>query len=70
MTRFLCVCGARPNVMKLAALTHAFEGRPDLDTCVVHTGQHYDERLAGNLFAELEMSDPDVHLHVGPGSVS
>lgn len=56
--------------MKLAALTHAFEGRPDLDTCVVHTGQHYDERLAGNLFAELEMSDPDVHLHVGPGSVS
>lgn len=70
MTRFLFLCGARPNVMKLAALQPAFEQRPNLETCVVHTGQHYDERLAQNLFAELGMRDPDVHLDVGPGALS
>ncbi len=56
--------------MKLAALTRAFEPRPNVETCVVHTGQHYDERLAGNLFSELEMKKPDVQLAVGAGAIS
>lgn len=70
MTRLLFICGARPNVVKLAALQHAFARRPNLETWVVHTGQHYDERLAQGLFAELGMTAPEVHLGIGPGSVS
>ena len=56
--------------MKLAALQHVFERRPNLETCVVHTGQHYDERLAHSLFTELDMKEPDVQLDVGPGTMS
>lgn len=70
MKRFLFVCGARPNVMKLAALQHAFARRPNVETFVVHTGQHYDEGLARNLFTELGMEEPDVELGVGPGTIS
>ena len=40
-----CVCGARPNFMKIAAVMRAFETHDSLRPFLVHTGQHYDERI-------------------------
>src|SRR4029079_14543590 len=64
--RIVTVCGARPNVMKVAALVHAFREEPRIDSYVVHTGQHYDPRLSSDLCAELGLPPPDVHLHAAP----
>src|SRR5439155_2762566 len=35
---------------------------------LVHTGQHYDDAMSGQFFAELEITPPDVNLGVGAGS--
>jgi UDP-N-acetylglucosamine 2-epimerase (non-hydrolysing) len=68
MTKLLNVCGARPNFMKIAALVRAYAEFPGLESVLVHTGQHYDERMSALFFRELELPEPDVNLEVGSGS--
>jgi len=62
------ICGTRPNFVKIAALVRAFERQPDLQTYLVHTGQHYDTPLNAQFFKELAIPTPDVNLDVGSGS--
>jgi UDP-N-acetylglucosamine 2-epimerase (non-hydrolysing) len=74
--RLLLVAGARPNFMKVAPLiraVRAFNSRqspagPTLDYRLVHTGQHYDEKMSDVFFRELGIPAPDVNLEVGSGS--
>jgi UDP-N-acetylglucosamine 2-epimerase (non-hydrolysing) len=62
------VGGARPNWMKLAALYHALKKSPVFRVSLVHTGQHYDDKMAGSFFRELGLPEPQVALNVGSGS--
>jgi len=65
----LCVVGARPNLVKMAPLLKAFATEPGLPPAVlVHTGQHYDHALNGQLFADLDLPVPDINLEVGSGT--
>jgi UDP-N-acetylglucosamine 2-epimerase (non-hydrolysing) len=66
--KIICVCGARPNFMKIAPLMRAFEAKRSFDTLLVHTGQHYDENMSRLFFDELGIPKPDVNLEVGSGS--
>lgn len=66
--RLMSVVGARPNFVKLAALTRALAGRSDVEHVVVHTGQHYDPQMSDAFFAELDVARPDFCLEVGSGS--
>ena len=66
--RICCVCGARPNFMKIAAVVEAFRARPELETAIVHTGQHYDSKLSKAIFDDLGLPRPDVDLEVGSAS--
>ena len=68
MVRVLCVAGARPNFVKVAALWRAFAAHPALDPRLVHTGQHYDRRLSAVFFEQLGLPEPDHHLSVGSGT--
>lgn len=68
MTRLLSVVGARPNFMKIAPLVEELKKFPDVEHCLVHSGQHYDELLSGNFFADLGLPTPDINLQVGSGS--
>jgi UDP-N-acetylglucosamine 2-epimerase (non-hydrolysing) len=66
------VTGARPNFPKAAPVIAALAaqqvgGRP-LRQLLVHTGQHYDDKLSRVFFDELGLPDPDVNLGVGSGS--
>ncbi len=63
----LHVVGARPNFMKTAPLVEAL-ARRDVAQRLVHTGQHFDERMSGVFFSELGLPRPDEDLGVGPGS--
>ena len=67
-TEVICVCGARPNFMKIAPLMAEFARRGDIHGYIVHTGQHYDENMSKLFFDELEIPKPDVNLEVGSGS--
>jgi UDP-N-acetylglucosamine 2-epimerase (non-hydrolysing) len=68
MPKLLNICGARPNFMKIAALVRAYAAHPSLASVLVHTGQHYDERMSALFFRELDLPEPDVNLEVGSGS--
>lgn len=66
MTKVLSVVGARPQFVKLAPIAHALAGR--CDHVILHTGQHYDDRLSQVFFDDLAIPRPDVDLGVGSGS--
>ena len=61
------VIGARPNFIKAAPVIAAI-GRRSIPQRVIHTGQHYDERMSDVFFDELGLPVPDVNLGVGSGS--
>lgn len=67
MGRIAHVVGARPNFMKAAPVVRALAAL-GVDQELVHTGQHYDERLSGVFFTELGLPEPTVNLGVGSGS--
>jgi len=63
------VVGARPNFMKMAPIIEAMNQYPDrFEHRLVHTGQHYDERMSDAFFSDLGMPRPDIDLEVGSGS--
>jgi UDP-N-acetylglucosamine 2-epimerase (non-hydrolysing) len=69
MLKVINVVGARPNFMKVAPIVGAMrERRGEFAPLVVHTGQHYDERMSDAFFRDLGLPEPDVHLGVGSGS--
>ncbi|MEE9293753.1 MAG: UDP-N-acetylglucosamine 2-epimerase (non-hydrolyzing) [Phycisphaerae bacterium] len=66
--KIINVCGARPNFMKIAPLMRSYGRWTDLTPLIVHTGQHYDERMNQWFFDELEIPRPDINLEVGSAS--
>lgn len=69
MLRIINVVGARPNFMKMAPIIEAMRKFPDrFWSILVHTGQHYDERMSKSFFMDLGMPKPDLNLEVGSGS--
>ena len=65
----LCVVAARPNLMKMAPILAALARQaPALRVTLLHTGQHYDPAMSGQVFADLGMRAPDIALDVGSGS--
>lgn len=64
----LLVAGARPNFMKVAPLYRAMAAEPAIRPVLVHTGQHYDDRMSGQFFRGLGLPDPDHYLGAGGGS--
>ena len=68
MKKLILVAGARPNFMKIAPLMKAFKENGHFGPFLVHTGQHYDEKMSKLFFDELDIPKPDINLEVGSGS--
>ena len=66
--KVIAVAGARPNFMKIAPLMEAFNASDAIDPFLVHTGQHYDERMSDLFFRQLGIPEPNVNLGVGSAS--
>lgn len=72
MKHITIIAGARPNFMKIAPIIHSINkaniSGADLQYRLVHTGQHYDEKMSGNFFKDLGIPTPDVNLQAGGGT--
>src|SRR6266850_720895 len=66
--KILNIVGARPNLPKIAPLMHEMQRHPEIEAILVHTGQHYDEKLSDVFFRQMGIPSPHVNLEVGSGS--
>lgn len=63
------IAGARPNFMKIAPLYKELSKQPTrFIPRLIHTGQHYDEKMSRLFFSDLGMPQPDAYLQVGSGT--
>jgi UDP-N-acetylglucosamine 2-epimerase (non-hydrolysing) len=76
--KWISVVGARPNFIKIAPFSravarhneqvqHGGAGVP-LEHLLVHTGQHYDDRMSQTFFTDLNIAPADRDLGIGSGS--
>ena len=70
MIKLLTIIGARPQIIKAAAISRAVRAKfaGQIDEKILHTGQHYDDNMSEVFFRELGIPAPDYNLHVGSGS--
>ncbi|MEM9664684.1 MAG: UDP-N-acetylglucosamine 2-epimerase (non-hydrolyzing) [Bacteroidota bacterium] len=66
--KVLSVVGARPNFMKIAPVHQALLEVGGINSRIVHTGQHYDEKMSDIFFRQLGLPEPHVYLDVHSGS--
>ena len=72
MKKITLIAGARPNFMKIAPIIHAIqqaksEGKK-IDFRLIHTGQHYDKKMSGDFFEQLNIPQPHANLESGGGT--
>jgi len=70
MIKIVTIIGARPQIIKAAALSRAIQNKfkDSISEIIVHTGQHYDENMSQVFFDELGIPAPNYNLNVGSGS--
>lgn len=67
--KILTIVGARPQIIKAAAVSRVVRGSfaGKLNEVIVHTGQHYDHGMSQLFFDELQIPSPKVNLNIGSG---
>ena len=72
--KIISVVGARPNFMKIAPFIRAIESHNAeisyenfafINHILVHTGQHYDDKMSKAFFEALDIPEADINLKVG-----
>lgn len=72
--KIVSVVGARPNFMKIAPFINSiidynkWNDNVKIEHVLVHTGQHYDDRMSQLFFDALNIPDADINLNIGSGT--
>lgn len=71
INKITIIAGARPNFMKIAPIIHAINAVGETSKIgyrLVHTGQHFDEKMSHTFFKQLNIPEPDINLNCGGGT--
>ena len=70
MLKIVTVVGARPQIIKAAALSRAIRNSfsDQIKEMIIHTGQHYDANMSQVFFEELGIPNPHINLNIGSAS--
>lgn len=70
MIHIASVIGARPQIIKAAAISRAIKNKfsDKIRETIVHTGQHYDDNMSQVFIDELGIPKPDLNLDVRSAS--
>tara|TARA_A100001011_G_C14306907_1_gene843593 strand:+ start:2326 stop:3345 length:1020 start_codon:yes stop_codon:yes gene_type:complete len=66
--KLLHVVGARPQFMKLAPLLNELK-KTNIDSKILHTGQHFDMNMSDIFFEDMGIKKPDYNLNLASSSV-
>ncbi|MCK4881382.1 MAG: UDP-N-acetylglucosamine 2-epimerase, partial [Bacteroidales bacterium] len=68
--KLLTIIGARPQIIKAAALSRAIEKefKTRVREVILHTDQHYDDSMSEVFFREMQIPAPDYNLGIGSAS--
>jgi len=67
LKKILIVVGTRPNFIKVTQFKKTAVLYPNLDIKIVHTGQHFDEKMADVFFKQFNLQ-PDFFLNIPQAS--
>jgi UDP-N-acetylglucosamine 2-epimerase (non-hydrolysing) len=66
------VAGARPNFLKIAPIIKSIHSAQidsfDIHYRLIHTGQHFDNKMSGDFFEQLGIPNPHVNFDCGGGT--
>jgi UDP-GlcNAc3NAcA epimerase len=62
--KIITIVGARPQFVKAAVLSRMFKGMPQVEEIIIHTGQHFDERMSDIFFKEMDIPMPQYNLNI------
>jgi UDP-N-acetylglucosamine 2-epimerase (non-hydrolysing) len=68
MTIYILI-GTRPNFIKVTRFKKVAELYPQVKISIIHTGQHYDEKMADVFFRQFNLV-PDYYLNIAPASAN
>jgi UDP-GlcNAc3NAcA epimerase len=70
MIKIVTVVGARPQIIKAAALSRSIRNSfaNEIEELIIHTGQHYDANMSQVFFEELGIPSPHINLNIGSAS--
>ena len=63
--KIITIVGARPQFIKVAAVSQKLRTISGIKEVLVHTGQHYDRNMSDVFFQELDIQPPDYNLGIG-----
>ncbi|MAQ43802.1 MAG: UDP-N-acetylglucosamine 2-epimerase (non-hydrolyzing) [Candidatus Marinimicrobia bacterium] len=66
--KIISVVGARPNFMKISPFIKEINKHHYINHKLIHTGQHYDDRMSRSFFETLEIPFADINLEIGSGT--
>jgi len=69
MKKIYILIGTRPNFIKVTRFKEVAHQCPDVSVSLIHTGQHYDEKMADVFFRQFNL-EPDYFLNIKPATAN